>query len=105
MKKDILLAVISEVIERGGSISIHMPQYTGPTFTPVTKEEAFTMAQIVSDALGGEEITERDNSTIKVGGFTVERGKYDVWFSASYVNHMEEDVQLDGSDFDDREAL
>lgn len=100
MKKDILLAVISEAIDKGAYISVHFGQYNKPDFEPVTKQEAFTLAQMVSDAIGVE-VSER-NSVRGVSTFSVNEEEGLLYFSTSY---LEEDVNLSGSDFDDREAI
>lgn len=103
MKKDILLAVISEVIDKGARIIINYGQYHKPDFTEVTKQEAFALTQMVSDAVGTE-VEEWEHQTLKeVGYFTVNHK--DIRFTAGYIKHMEEDVNLTGSDFDDREAI
>lgn len=106
MKKDILLAVISEAIDKGASISIHMGQYHMPGFKKVSEKEAFTIAQMVADALG-EEVVENDDSDGGPKGvhdYTVYRGKYDIRFAASFHKYMEEDIDLTGRDYEEGEA-
>lgn len=92
MKKDILLAVISEAIDKGAFLHVHL------TPRQSNKEEALSLAVTTSEALGGE-VKER---TLEGYGnqFVV-----DTTFMTFAFGYLEEDVDLTGSDFDDREAI
>lgn len=79
MNKELLLQVVSEVIDRGGFLTIHMSHYNQQTVLPwdeTTREEALQFAEKFQDALGSGEIIENtDNKELNVHDFTVNTGQ------------------------------
>ncbi|WP_137743829.1 hypothetical protein [Robertmurraya siralis] len=85
MNKELLLQVVSEVIDRGGFLTIHMSHYNQQTVLPwdeTTREEALQFAERFQDALGSVEIIENtDNKELNVHDFTVNTGQIRGCFS------------------------
>lgn len=102
MKEEILKSVISNAVESGEMIRIHFSQYRGSDFRKVSKSEAFTLAQMVADATGGT-VEEFNGDCPGVGSFIVDTEN--IRICSSYCELMEEDIDLTGSDFDDRQAI
>lgn len=84
MNKELLLQVVSEVIDRGGFLTIHMSHYNHQTALPwdeTTREEALQFAERFQDAIGANEITENNGCDGGIDDFTVRSDRFDGYFS------------------------
>lgn len=92
MNKEKLMQMISDAIDNGADITVHVPQFKKTQkWEPVTKEEVEHKAIEMSQLLN-REIEQRNSE--HAHAFTVDNGQYR--FVYSYIPFMEEDVQLDG---------
>lgn len=96
MNKELLLEVISEVIDRNGTVTIHMLQ-SDSNFKKHSQMEALALAEKFQTALGSVEIISNDNEELPhIGCFDVNSGSIRGWFS--YHNNLIEDVDLSGNE-------
>lgn len=85
MNKELLMQFLSESIDKGAILHLHMPQYD-ITSSPVEKDEALRFAAMLKDAVGGE-ITEAPHELCD--SFIVEVDKFRACFSHSPVEKAE----------------
>jgi hypothetical protein len=94
MDKEKVLQLISEAIDKGASISVHVGQYNQGQEWPWdkhTKEDAEAFINRFQEAIGGGEI--RHDSNEFADGLTVFTDKIRGVFS--YFPYMQEDVKFD----------
>ena len=91
MNKEKVLQLVSEAIDKGAVIDIHILQFEG-MYTKRTKEEAESYIKRAEEALGGGQI-ERGKSEF-ADSVGIRKGDFRILFSHAPV--MEEDVLLGG---------
>jgi hypothetical protein len=95
MNKEKVLALISEAMDKGAWVSVHVGQFNQGMAWPWdkhTKEEAESYINRFEEALGGGEIENNSNEENRLDDFEVEKGKIRAIFS--YFPYMEEDVKF-----------
>jgi len=104
MNKPQLLELISDAIDKGASISIHLGQYS-KNWEPINAEQALATVEDFAFAIGTENIDRSSNGEINVNSFVVDNGNFRV--TASYIpgSFMEEDVDLSGDFGNERKAV
>ncbi|KOP81971.1 hypothetical protein AMS60_05415 [Bacillus sp. FJAT-21945] len=96
MQKEKLMQFLSEAIDNGAEISIFLGQFNrNKDFTPVTRKDAFRLAGLVQEAIGGEikEIVHKE----VCDRFDIETDNFKIAIAHSPHRYMIEDVDLSGS--------
>jgi len=95
MNKEKTLQLISELIDKGANIRVHMTQYdeSGETWRKFTKEEAEEMAVSFQKALGAESIEHVEGEL--TNNFTV--AVNDITAAFSYYPYMIDDLTYEGA--------
>jgi hypothetical protein len=99
MNKEKLLQLLSDLIDRGASISVYVPQFDKTDQWPwhkVTKEEALQMAERAQDAIDAP--VEEEKGEYGFDHLVVTNEEKDIRFCFSYHPYMVEDVKLDGGE-------